>query len=271
MLRCVSIKSTAGVLAVLGMLCTSFVFAQQTPQRQEQGQAGAGQRGRAGGAGGAGQARPGEVVAPQFLKVEWVRPPIQTGQVPMIQENISDPNVEVKWYGAAAKKLLTTGTPGSDVAPFGVWSGECDGPFAITFRLKNNSSVDMTGLANIRWFVKTSGFHEVRPVIVLPDGTMLVADLPFSSIPMLSQTEFSLLGLRWLKLDKDRVVTLGRNPAPANEIWVPDPDLSKVDEVGFADLMPSSGHGTGGYIQLGQIEVFGKPVPRVTTTSSNAN
>lgn len=268
MLRC-SIKSTASFLAVLGMVCTAFAFAQQAPQPQEEGQDGAGQRVQARGAGRAGQARPGEVVAPLFLKVEWVRPPIQTGQVPMVQENIADPNVEVKWYGAAAKKLLTTGTPGSDVAPFGVWSGECDGPFAITFRLKNNSSVDMTGRANVRWFIKTSGFHEVRPVVVLPDGTMLVADLPFSSIPMLTEAQFSLMGLRWLKLDKERVVTLGRNPAPANETWVPDPDLSKVEEVGFVDLMPSSGHGTGGYIQLGQIEVFGKSVPRDATTSSN--
>jgi hypothetical protein len=270
MLRRVSTKSTAGFLAVLGMVCSSFALAQQAPPRPEQGPAGAGQRGQAGG-GGAGQARPGQVVAPLFLKVEWVRPASQTGQVPMVQENVVDPNVEVKWYGAAAKKLLTTGTPGSDVAPFGVWSGECDGPFAVTFHLKNNSSVDMTGLANIRWFVKTSGFHEVRPIIVLPDGTMLVADLPFSSIPMLTQSEFSLLGLRWLKLDKERVITLGRNPAPANEIWVPDPDLSKVDEVGFVDLMPSSGHGTGGYIQLGPIEVYGRPVPREAATSSSAH
>ena len=271
MLRCISMKSSAGFLAVLGMVCSSFAFAQQTPQQQQEGQTGAGQRGPMGEARGAGQARPGEVVAPLFLKVDWVRPATQTGQVPMIQENIVDPNVEVKWYGAAAKKLLTTGTPGSDVAPFGVWSGECDGPFAITFRMKNNSSVDMTGRANIRWYVKTSGFHEVRPVVVLPDGTMLVADLPFSSIPMLTESEFSLLGLRWLKLDKDRIVTLGRNPAPANEIWVPDPDLSKVDEVGFVDLMPSSGHGTGGYIQLSQIEVFGKSVPRDAASSSNAH
>jgi hypothetical protein len=43
-----------------------------------------------------------------------------------------------------------------------------------------------------------------------------------------------------------------------------------VDEVGFVDLMPSSGHGTGGYIQLGQIEVYGKAVPREAgSTTSN--
>ena len=40
------------------------------------------------------------------------------------------------------------------------------------------------------------------------------------------------------------------------------PDLSKVDEVGFADLMPGSGHGPGGYVNVGRIEVYGKPVKR---------
>ena len=258
-----STMTTRGLVAVCALLGAG-AFAQGRPAQNQRG--GAAQAGQEGGRG-AGQARPGEVVAPLYLKVEWVRPPSQTGQVPVIQQNIINPDVEMKWYGAAAKKLLTTGTPWSDVAPFGVWSGECDGPFAITFRLKD-SYVDMTGQANVRWYVKTSGFHVVRPVVKLTDGTMLVADLSFDSVPMLTEHEFSLLGLRWLKLDPDRVVTLGRNPAPANEIWVPEPDLSKVDEIGFVDLMPSSGHGTGGYIQLGNIEVYGKAVPRTMTSSA---
>jgi hypothetical protein len=49
---------------------------------------------------------------------------------------------------------------------------------------------------------------------------------------------------------------------PANETWIVNPDLTKVEEFGFVDLMPSSGHGTGGYIQVNGIEVYGKPVPR---------
>jgi len=60
-------------------------------------------------------------------------------------------------------------------------------------------------------------------------------------------------------------------PAAANisgEIWAPNVDLSKVDEIGFVDLMPGSGHGTGGWIQLGNIEVFGKPVARGETSAS---
>jgi hypothetical protein len=60
--------------------------------------------------------------------------------------------------------------------------------------------------------------------------------------------------VRWLKLDAERLVTTGN--------FVDKPDLSKVDEVGFVDLMPASGHGPGGWSDVAQIEVYGKPVPR---------
>jgi hypothetical protein len=43
--------------------------------------------------------------------------------------------------------------------------------------------------------------------------------------------------------------------------WV-RPDLSKVDEIGFADLMPGSGHGWGGFVNVGRIEVYGLSVRR---------
>jgi hypothetical protein len=42
-------------------------------------------------------------------------------------------------------------------------------------------------------------------------------------------------------------------------------DLSKIDEVGFTDLLPGSGHGDGGYSDLGWIEVYGVPIPRAVT------
>ena len=40
-----------------------------------------------------------------------------------------------------------------------------------------------------------------------------------------------------------------------NAMWFLNPDLSKVDVVGFAMLLPSSGHGNGGFISVAQIEV----------------
>jgi len=273
------IRSVVGMIAALCLICGALAFAQEAPQGGGRGgrggagaQGGGGRGGAGGGANAAGGGAGGGVqrasTAPLAFKVDWVRPSNQTGQTAVVQENVADPNIEVKWYAPAAKKLLTTGNPGSDTVPFGVWSGECDGPFVIMFRHKTNN-VDLSGLSRIRWATKTSGFNVVRPVVKLTDGTMLVADYTESHIPMVTVTEFSLSGMRWLKLDPARAVTVApgnTNPAgtilPANETWVVNPDLSKVEEFGFANLLPSSGHGTGGYIQVGTIEVYGKPIPR---------
>ncbi len=236
------VKRTVGILIVLLMVSSAFA-----------------QEGRA-----------PATAAPLAFKVDWVRPHSQDDtkvRYTPVQENIADPNVEIKYYGAAAKQILTTGAPGSDVTPYGVWTGTAEGPFAITFKLKN-SYVDMTGLANIRWYTKTSGFHVVRPVVKLANGTLMVGDLEFSSVPKLTLSEFSLANIRWIKLDPQRVVTVNSGPGANNEIWVPNVDLSRVEEIGFVDLMPGSGHGTGGYIQLGKIEVYGKTVPAAAATSS---
>ena len=115
-------------------------------------------------------------------------------------------------------------------------------------------------MAMIRWVTKTSGFHVVRPVIKLVDGSMFVGDVSSENVAMMAVSEFPVATVRWVKLDPMRVVTLG-SPGQFNQIWV-TPDLSKVDEVGFADLIPGSGHGTGGYVHVGSIEVYGKAVPR---------
>jgi hypothetical protein len=246
-----SIRRAGGLLLAMGMVCSGLLFAQQ--------------RGAAQAPQGGGEAARASS-APPIFKVEWVRPASQTAQVPVVQENIADPNLQLKEYGPAAKELLTSGTPGSETTPFTVWSGACTGPFAITFRMKN-SYVDLTGLGRIRWSVKTSGFHEVRPVVKLADGTLLVGDHTDASVAMFNVRELAIADVRWVKLDPNRVVTLATN-GPANQIWVNNPDLSRVDEVGFVDLMPGSGHGVGGYIHLGTIEVYGKAVPREATTSS---
>ena len=60
--------------------------------------------------------------------------------------------------------------------------------------------------------------------------------------------------VRWLKLDIDKVVTKGN--------IVDKPDLSKIDEIGFADLTPGSGHGAGGWSDVAAIDVFAAGVKR---------
>src|ERR1700730_687265 len=110
MLRCMSVKTNVGFIVILGMICSAF--AQQAPREQ--------------GAAAGGEGRQRATVAPLFLKVEWVRPPSQNDtkiRYTPVQENVSDPNLEIKYYGKAAKQILTTGAPGSDVKPYGVGNG----------------------------------------------------------------------------------------------------------------------------------------------------
>ena len=147
----------------------------------------------------------------------------------------------------------TTATPGD------IWlfPGLTTTPIAVTLRHKD-SYVDLSGAAKIRWTIRTAGFHAARPVVKLADGTWLIGDHADVSPTYFSEIEFSLATIRWLLLDIDRVVTTTKT----NGQWVENPDLKKVDEVGYADLIPSSGHGFGGWSSLGPIAVYGTPVKR---------
>ena len=115
----------------------------------------------------------------------------------------------------------------------------CSTPCAVAMRDKTNFA-DLSGLARIRWNTKTSGFHQVRPILKLADGTWVVGDRADGSTRDWLFTEFNLADVRWLRLDIERVVTTGN--------ILPTVDLSKVDEIGFVDLMPRSGHGPGGWV-----------------------
>ncbi len=148
-------------------------------------------------------------------------------------------------------------TQGSPTDPPNLWTGVCQTAVAATLRDRDNF-VDLTGLARIRWVTRASGFHVVRPVVKLADGTWLVGDHAdgdrSSNSTLFLDSEFAIANVRWLQLDISRVVTRG--------VWAEKPDLSRVDEVGFADLLPGSGHGWGGFVNVARIEVYGVPVKR---------
>ena len=177
---------------------------------------------------------------------------------------VTNPNLEFKMYGPSAmaadpdKRIWISGPPG----PVNIWTGMCTTPFAATLRDKDNY-VDLSGLAKVHWTTRASGFHAVRPLIKLVDGTFLVGDHADASTTTFLESEFTFAGLRWMKLNIDRVVTVGRyGPLGEASNWADTPDLSQVDEVGFVDLIPGSGHGSGGYVNVASFEVHGTPVKR---------
>src|SRR5436190_2051881 len=112
-------------------------------------------------------------------------------------ENVlTNPALELKLYGPSAgaadpdKRIWISGPPSN------IWTGMTTTPFAGTIRDKNNF-VDLTGLAKVRWTTRASGFHAVRPVVKLADGSFYVGDHAEASTTTFLESEFAFAGLRW--------------------------------------------------------------------------
>ena len=187
---------------------------------------------------------------PLFFKETWKD---FSGNVPLTQAFVLNPDLQLSMYGAGKEDFNITNEGN---VPH-IWTGLCASSCAVALSNKENL-VDLTGKAKIRWYTKTSGFHEVRPVLKLADGTWLIGDHFDSNTFDYHENEFYLSEVRWLKLDMPKVQTKGS--------LLDKVDLSRVDAVGFADLTPGSGHGTGGYSDVAWIEVYGKPVKRETSS-----
>jgi hypothetical protein len=239
---------THAILTTAFLLVGAAAFAQQPA-------AGAGRQGA--GAPAAGR-QGGPARRPALLfKEEWKQNE-KGDEHSVTQEGVANPNLELKLYGQN-HEIELTGKAGDENNPIHVWTGLCTSPCAFALRDKTQMA-DLTGLARIRVTTKMSGFHKVHPIVKLADGKWYIGDeeVGSSTIDWLT-SEFNLSDVRWLALDIDKVATKGN--------FVPV-DLSKVDEIGFADLMPGSGHGPGGWSDVAQIEVYGKGVPRTGGTGT---
>ena len=187
-----------------------------------------------------------------FFREDWKQLPTNAEHA-VDQASLANADLELKLYNNTGEGILMTGTTGLESNPPHIWTGVCEGPCAATLRHKTKFA-DLTGLARIKSNVKASGFHQVRPMVKLANGTYLVADAAVGTFTDWLNFEFAVGDLRWLTLDPKRVVTTGT--------LVNAPDLSKVDEIGFADLMPGSGHGAGGWVDVAQIEVYANSAAR---------
>jgi hypothetical protein len=188
---------------------------------------------------------------PLFFREEWKQGP-KGGENPVTAASLANPDLELTLI-VPGGQIMLTGNAGDENNPIHVWQGLCTTPCGLAVRSKQHLA-DLTGLSRIRWNTKMSGFHQIRPIVKLADGTWLAADRTEGSPRDWMMSELSFADLHWLKLDISRAVTTG--------VIVDHVDLSKVDQIGFIDLMPGSGHGPGGWSDVAQIEVYAKSVPR---------
>jgi hypothetical protein len=198
-----------------------------------------------------------------LFREEWkVRVP-NTGEHPIAQADLANQNLELKLYGF--KDGIYENQQGDLTF---AWTGLCEANCALALRDKDNC-VNLTGLAKMRWRTKQKGFHLLRPMVQLADGSWLVGDHADGYSADWRESEIIFADVRWRALDVSKVVeAASANQKVANfkgldfTGWVDNPDLSRVDAVGFTDLAPGSGHGGGGSSRVQWIEVYGAPVPR---------
>jgi hypothetical protein len=187
-----------------------------------------------------------------LFKEEWKLPPHE-GQP--TDENmrftpavVTNPNLEGKLYGPDASVVRAAEHEGR----IDLWTGMATSPVAVTLRDKRNY-LDLTGLARLRWMVRTNAIHTLYPVVKLTDGTLVVGDRGISTNGEFLEVEVAFGGMRWYRLDPMKVVVLTE---------VKSPDLGREDEVGLATLAPGGGHGIAGSANFSTVELFAKAVPR---------
>jgi hypothetical protein len=198
---------------------------------------------------------------PVFFREDWQydhsQPNVNRPAEPehaVVQGDVANPNLEVRVYGDAGGTRTVLQPENREMVY--VMSLLCEANCAITLRNRNND-VDVSGVATIKWRTRVSGFHFLRPILKLASGQWLIGDKAAQG-PSTSwvDQEIQWVDVRWRNLNIDEVVEA------RDGYWVDFPDLSRVEEIGFTDLMRGAGHGSGGGSRLDWIEVTGRPVPR---------
>lgn len=187
-------------------------------------------------------ARPG-----LLFREDWKETPAAT---PVTQEHVAHPDLVLTRHGPAEAQIKKShhDRPADD--PFYIWSGDTKAGWAVSLRHRS-SFVDLSGQAKIRWRAKQTGFRQLRIILKLADGRWVIGDQADDEATDWRVREFMIADLRWRLFD----------PVKASEArWVANVDLTKVDEIGFTDLMP--GGGTPASSRLDWIEVYGRAVAR---------
>jgi len=199
---------------------------------------------------------------PLFFREDFKAPPKGVQETPVTQAYLQSANLELKLYGPGGLYVQIDhheGEPKDD--PNFLWTGLTPGPWAVAFKERSNY-VDLSGLGKIRWRTEQTGYHALHPIVKLADGTWLVGEYAEGWTPDWHESEFWPSWIRWRRLDINKVVEGPTGTRYENGRWEANPDLSKVDEIGFTDLMGGSGHGQGGWSRIDWFEVYGSPVKR---------
>ncbi|MDZ7639308.1 MAG: hypothetical protein U5J83_13825 [Bryobacterales bacterium] len=184
-----------------------------------------------------------------FLREDWVESP---PQLPVTQEHVANPALILSLHGPGRDGIKKSNHEKPYDDPFYIWNGDANGNWAVSLRHRD-AFVDLGQQARIVWRSKQQGLRWLRMILKLADGTWLVSEAADGPSSDWRIHEFVLADTKWFRLNIDEVIV---------EAPVAKPDLGRVDEIGFTDLMRGGAHRASS--RLDWIEVYGYPVPRAT-------
>ena len=182
-----------------------------------------------------------------FFREDWKEISAAT---PVTQEHVVNKDLILGLYGPGRDSIKKSHHVDPADDPYYIWSGLCKGNWVVTLK-KTKSYADLSGYAKIIWRSKQAGFRCLHLVIKLADGTWLVSDQCDDRSQDWRIHEFNIMDISWYKLNIKSVI---------DGNLVSSVDLSKVDEIGFTDLM--TGGASDACSRLDWIEVYGKSIDR---------
>jgi hypothetical protein len=182
-----------------------------------------------------------------FFREDWREIP---AEMPASQNHVANPNLLVQLYGPGLHGIKKSNHPSIPNDPYYIWSGACPGNWAVSLKHRSMDA-DLSNSGTIRWRSKQAGFRQLHIILRLSNGIWLVSDKFDDASTDWRIKEFSIKEIHWRSLDIARI-TEGKT--------VDSPDLTRVEEIGFSDLMP--GGLSDACSRLDWIEVYGKPIAR---------
>ncbi len=197
--------------------------------------------------------------APLIWEEHWTR---QALTQPMTQENLGNKNLRLHIYGDAAG-IRKTAHANEDYT----YTGEARNNWAITVSDPQNYW-DLRVPGKILLRTRNTGYRLTHIIIKTADGKYYASEEGSGESSAWINRDYIFSDLHWRNLTMtdapSNVASTTRPVDPNRAVLVPTsvatPDLSKVEEVGFSDLMP------GGFIpattRVNAWALFGKKVPR---------
>jgi len=159
-----------------------------------------------------------------LFREDWKEIP---AAIPVNQNHVANADLILHLYGPGIDSLKKShhDQPADD--PYYIWSGLCAANWALALE-HNKYLINMTGFSKIRWRTKQFGFRHLHIIVHQQNGQWLVSDLSDAASSDWRIQEFNIGDIRWRKLNINSIT---------EGLYVDNPDLSAIDQIGFTDLM----------------------------------